>query len=293
MKVSLFHRLIPSFIRVPLAILFRKLGISTTIQTALCISSANRRRYAFKPTKTDHSDSTVLIVCAHYNHLNYLPSCIDSLIAQTHPNWHLVIADDLSPDPSTPSTLASLASKDPRITAIRLSENSGAYIARNTALEAAPSDWTHITFIDPDDEATPHFLEHSLDVLGNHEGSVRPVLERWNEDFTKMKSMYVGHCPTLHSRLAWERAGGFLPVRVSGDSELTSRLHHLSKDGTTHLFSAHKTAQRCRLLPGSASHQSLRERKIWLETRSAAHAKMSANELRADPLTAPWQHCNQ
>ena len=292
MRVSLFHKILPNFIRLPLAFFFRKTGISPAIQTALCISECKRLARGFTPTKKDHSASKILIVCAHYNHLKWLPSCVDSVLAQTHTNWQLLVVDDLSTDPSAPTTLSAQASRDPRIKAIQLEQNSGAYIARNTALEAADPDWTHITFIDPDDEAYPSCLTHLLDVLGNQEGTIRPVLERWTPDFTKMKSMYHGHCPSLHSRNVWELAGGFLPVRVSGDAELTHRLHAISLHANTTLHNSFKPAQRCRTLPGSASHQALRERKLWLERRYALLATSPLSDLCITPTTSPWQNCN-
>ena len=292
MRVSLFHKILPNFIRIPLAILFRKTGISTAIQSALCKREIKALKKSLKPTQTDHSSSKILIVCAHYNHLKWLPFCVDSVIQQNHSNWQLIIVDDASPDPSTHEALKSISAKDARIKAIVLEENSGAYIARNTALEAADSDWTHITFIDPDDQAHPTWLEHCLDILGNSEGTVRPVLQRFDESLAHLKSTYFGHCPSLHSRHAWERVGGFLPVRVSGDAELTARLYRLASDGTTTVLKSFLTAQLCRTIPGSASHQALRSRKLWLERRSASLATQPPDELRITPTTSPWRDCN-
>ena len=292
MRVSLFNKILPNFIRLPLALFFRRIGTSTAVQTALCILETRRLANSFTPTKTDHSDAKVLIVCAHYNHLNWLPACVDTVLAQTHTNWQLIIVDDRSTAPETVQFISSQASRDPRIKAIQLEKNSGAYIARNTALEAADTDWTHITFIDPDDQAYPTCLTHQLDVLGIHTGTVRPVLERWTHDFTKMKSMHFGHCQSLHSRICWETLGGFLPVRLSGDAELTLRISLLAKLGKTTLHKSFKPAQKMRSLLGSASHQALRERKLWLERRSALLTNSPLSDLCITPTTSPWQNCN-
>ena len=292
MRVSLFQNIIPSFIRVPLAILFRKLGLSTAVQSALCISECKKLARDFKSPGLDHSKSKVLIICAHYNHLDWLPGCVDAVLAQTHTNFQLLIVDDCSSAEDASKILATQASRDPRIKAIVLEENSGAYVARNSAFEAADSDWTHVTFIDPDDEAYPGWLEHSLDILGDSEGSVRPVLERWVEDFSKMKAMYFGYCQSLHSRLAFERAGGFLPVRLSGDAELMLRLNLLSKDGTTVLKKSFKPAQKMRLHNASASQKALNERKLWLESRERELLKATPDELRETPMTSAWRDCN-
>lgn len=292
MKVSLLYKILPNFIRLPLALLLRKSGITAAVQTALCTSESKHLAASFKPTKSDHSDSKVLIVCAHYNHLKWLPGCVDSVLAQTHPNWQLIIVDDASTDPNTLHDLSAQTSRDQRIKAIQLENNSGAYIARNTALQSASPDWTHITFIDPDDEAYPNWLSHHLDVLGTHQGTVRPVLERWTPDFSKRKSMYFGHCQSLHSKKIWHLLGGFLPVRVSGDAELTLRTSFLAKLGKSTLHKSFNPAQKMRFLPASASHQALRERKLWLERRSASLANAALKDLCITPTTSPWRDCN-
>ena len=282
----------PDSIRVPLAIWLRKRGFTTAIQSALHLSEMRRlsvENYTLKPSP---SDAKVLIVCAHFDHLNWLPGCVDSVLAQNHQAWQLIIVDDCSTAPSSLSILREQANRDPRIKAITLSENSGAYIARNTGLMAADPDWTHVTFIDPDDVATPEWLEHSLTILKGRQGTVRPALERWNPDFTKMESIYFGHCQSMHTRQAWERAGGFLPVRVSADAELTARLGHLAKDGKTSVYKSWLTAQRMRLVPGSASTQDLVARKLWLEERDDEIYTLAHSDLQITPKTTEWKDCS-
>jgi len=289
MKVSIAQKILPRFIRVPLAILARKFGITAAIQSRRTRKQLRKRAALFTPSNIDHSKSKVLVVCAHFNHLKFINDCVDSILVQKHDNWQLVIVDDFSTEFNAIDVLRDLGKRDSRIKVIQLESNSGAYIARNTGVLAADNDWTHVTFIDPDDIATLDFIEHGLEVLGDSQGSVRPVLERWDENFTSLKSMYVGYCPTLHSRGAWERVGGFLSVRVSGDSELISRMYHLTQDGKTELLKGHKVVQKCRLLPGSASNQKLKERKIWLEEKFSDHARASYQELKIKPETSSWK----
>ena len=90
---------------------------------------------------------------------------MDSVLAQSHTNFQLLIVDDCSSAEGSREALKVQTSRDPRIKAIVLEKNSGAYVARSTAFEAADSDWTHVAFIDPDDEAYPGWLKHSLDIL--------------------------------------------------------------------------------------------------------------------------------
>ena len=290
MKVSLFSRILPDSIRIPLALWARKTGFSTHVQTALCIRERRSLsvKHALIPPR-DHSSAKVLIVCAHFNHAQYLHGCVNSILAQTHSNFELIIVDDKSTDDSVPPALTTIESRDPRIKIVRLEENSGAYIARNTGVSAATPNWTHITFIDPDDIAAPGWLTHTLHVLNSGCGTVRPVLERWTSDFTKLKSMYFGHCQSLHSRDAWLRVGGFLQVRVSGDAELTARLGHLSRHNLVRVLKASEVSQKMRHIPGSASLSNLESRKKWLEDRDLEMSSMSPAELKVVPVTASWK----
>jgi hypothetical protein len=291
-KVSLLRKILSDSIRVPLAIWLRKRGITTAIKSALHLSEMRRLSADNRNLKPVLSEAKVLIICAHFNHLKWLPGCIDSVLAQNHQAWQLLIVDDCSTDSSADTILREQANCDPRIKAITLSENSGAYIARNTGIEAADLDWTHVTFIDPDDVATPEWLEHSLMILKGRQGTVRPSLERWTPDFSKMKSIYFGHCQSMHTRFAWERAGGFLPIRRSADAELTARLGHLAKDGKTTVYKSWLTAQRMRLVPGSASTQDLVARKVWLEQRDDELSTLAHSDLKIVPKTTQWKDCS-
>lgn len=291
MKVSLLRKILPDSIRVPLAIWLRKRGITTAIKSALHLSEMRRLSADNRNLKPVLSEAKVLIICAHFNHLKWLPGCIDSVLAQNHQAWQLLIVDDCSTDPEANTTLFEQANRDPRIKAINLAENSGAYIARNTGIKAADIDWTHVSFIDPDDVATPEWLEHLLAVFRGREGTVRPVLERWTTDYSKMKSIYFGHCQSMHTRNAWERAGGFLPERVSADAELTTRLGHLAKDGKTAVYKSWITSQRMRLVPDSASTQDLVARKLWLEQRDDELSTLAHSPFKIIPQTIQWKDC--
>jgi len=299
-KVSLLRKIVPECIRVPVVIWLRKRGITTKIQTLLYRREANALRHKFasnSPLSSEKlSEMKVLVVCAHYNHTRFLPDCVSSLLSQTHSNWQLLIVDDKSTSPDATKVITALTDLDPRIHAIHLLENSGAYIARNTGISASLlldscKDWTHVTFIDPDDVATPGWLNHVLSVLGGQEGSVRPFLQRYDIDLKTPLHAYFGHCPSIHSRFAWERAGGFLSVRRSGDSEMTVRLSHLAKDGLTTVLKSWDVAQKCRHIPGSATHQDLRARKVWLEKRNNELASLPISEMKiSTPSISAWEN---
>lgn len=298
MKVSLLSKILPESLRVPLVIWLRKKGVSTAVQSLLYSREARvlKRAYASDSVISEEalSKMKVLVVCAHFNHAPFLPDCVSSLINSSHTNWELMIVDDRSTDPNALNTVEAQTRLDTRVKAIQLEENSGAYIARNTGISAASQDWTHLTFIDPDDVAQSNWLHHVLSVLRGREGSVRPFIQRFDIELKKPLQSYFGHCPTLHSRYAWERAGGFLPMRRSGDSEMTLRLSHLAKDGETSVFKSWERTLKCRHIPGSATHQDLRARKVWLEKRNDELASMSVSEMQISrPEIAAWEKCGE
>tara|TARA_B110000091_G_scaffold67087_1_gene73815 strand:- start:212 stop:1105 length:894 start_codon:yes stop_codon:yes gene_type:complete len=294
-KVSLLRKIIPDFLRFPAVIFLRKAGVSTWFQNKFYAFEAAALKNNFTPTFSpeEASKMKVLVICAHYNHNEFLPGCVSSILAQTHSNLHLLIVDDKSTDPTTPKVLQQQSERDSRVNYITLDNNSGAYIARNTGVHASLNqDWTHVTFIDPDDEAHPNWLHHSLEVLAGREGSVRPYIRRYDSTLTTPLQAYFGHCPTLHSRLAWLRAGGFMPMRRSGDSELTLRLSHLSKDGLTVNVKSFEESIKCRHLPGSSTHQDLTSRKLMLEKRDDELNAMSTFEMKiTTPVITSFKKC--
>lgn len=71
----------------------------------------------------------------------------------------MIIVDDCSSDNSV-EVIRSFADQDPRIKLIQLAENSGAAVARNTAIEAAKG--RYIAFLDSDDAWLPNKLEKQI-----------------------------------------------------------------------------------------------------------------------------------
>lgn len=90
----------------------------------------------------------VSIITPAYNCEKYLSKTIDSVLAQTYSNWELIIVNDKSID-DTEKIVREYIGKDNRIKLINLNENSGAAVARNTALENSKGRF--IAFLDSDD----------------------------------------------------------------------------------------------------------------------------------------------
>ena len=98
----------------------------------------------------------ISIVVPVYNAEKYLEKCIDSILAQTYPNWELVLVDNGSTDESMEICRA-YANRDVRITAFHQYRNQGVSVARNLGMERCSGEF--ITFIDADDWVKKDYLE--------------------------------------------------------------------------------------------------------------------------------------
>lgn len=93
-----------------------------------------------------------------YNpNLDWLQQAINSIQAQTYPNWELCIADDKSTNDSVTNFLDSIK-VDPKIKVVFRNENGHISNASNSALELVTGDW--VVLIDQDDLVSPHALKH-------------------------------------------------------------------------------------------------------------------------------------
>ena len=97
----------------------------------------------------------ISIITPIYQAEAYLHPCIDSILAQTFPDFQLILVDDGSSDRSG-VICDEYAAKDSRIKVIH-QENRGQAAARNRALDLAQGEY--IAFIDSDDYVHPRFLE--------------------------------------------------------------------------------------------------------------------------------------
>jgi teichuronic acid biosynthesis glycosyltransferase TuaG len=109
------------------------------------------------------SDAPLIsIITPVYKAEKYLGETIRSVKEQTYQNWELLLVNDQSPDNSR-DLIISFAENDPRIRLIDLEENSGAAVARNTAINAAKG--RYLAFLDSDDQWHPDKLEKQLEFM--------------------------------------------------------------------------------------------------------------------------------
>ncbi len=106
----------------------------------------------------------VSIIMPTYNSERFVAESIDSILAQTYPNWELIITDDCSTD-NTREILKSYAEKDQRIKVQANEKNGGAGVSRNKSIASAQG--RYISFCDSDDRWTPDKLEKQLQFMKN------------------------------------------------------------------------------------------------------------------------------
>jgi len=96
------------------------------------------------------------IIVPTYNQAQYLGLALDSIIAQTDPDWEAIIVNDGSTD-STPEVLEDYANKEKRFKVIH-QKNGGVGSALNVALKLAQGQW--ICWLSSDDL----FIENKLEI---------------------------------------------------------------------------------------------------------------------------------
>src|SRR5829696_6871232 len=101
---------------------------------------------------------SVVIPC--YNQAHFLGEAIESVLAQSHPNFEIVVVDDGSTDDTS-----EVARRYPGVRLVR-QENQGLSGARNAGL--ARSEGEYVVFLDADDRLLPEALETHLEHLEAH-----------------------------------------------------------------------------------------------------------------------------
>lgn len=122
------------------------------------------------------------IVMPAYNAASTIKASIDSVLAQRHARWELLVANDCSND-ATVSIVEALARQDSRIRLINLTENSGVAGARNAALLSARGQY--ICFLDSDDQWEANMLSHHVRQFSEGAKISCSSYQRFSESGTK------------------------------------------------------------------------------------------------------------
>jgi glycosyltransferase involved in cell wall biosynthesis len=181
-------------------------------------------------------DITVYIPA--YNVARFLPTAIESLLAQTLAPAEIVVIDDGSKDDS-----ASVAQRYPHVTVVRHERNSGLAAARNTAFRVARGEF--VASLDADCVAEPTWLEKLSQHLTEakiagaggflREGVQNSIADRWRAAHMRQEwgatpvrnPKFLFGCNNIFKRAAVLEAGGYdETMRTNGeDCELSRQLY--------------------------------------------------------------------
>ena len=104
-------------------------------------------------------DGLVSIITPTYNCGKFIAETIETVLAQTYKNFEMIIVDDCSTD-NTKEVVEQFSKSDDRIKYFCLETNSGAAVARTTAMEKANGEY--MAFLDSDDLWHPQKLEKQI-----------------------------------------------------------------------------------------------------------------------------------
>jgi glycosyltransferase involved in cell wall biosynthesis len=105
------------------------------------------------------------VVVPNYNHGQYLPACLDSILAQSWQPDELVVIDDASTDNSV-EVIESYRKKHPHIRLHRNDRNQGVLYNINWGMDNAQGDFIYTAAAD--DTLVPGLFEKSMQILANH-----------------------------------------------------------------------------------------------------------------------------
>ncbi|MBI4341877.1 MAG: glycosyltransferase [Candidatus Omnitrophica bacterium] len=106
----------------------------------------------------------ISIVIPTHSRSAHLREAIEGVLAQTYPDWELLLVDDGSTD-ETASVIARYAARDGRIRALHQAHR-GISAARNVGMRRARG--ALIAFLDDDDRWLPGYLDAQVTFLGEH-----------------------------------------------------------------------------------------------------------------------------
>lgn len=111
------------------------------------------------------NEKLVSIITPTYNCAKFIARTLDSVQTQTYQNWEMIIVDDCSQD-NTKEIVETYIKDDPRIQYHLLDENSGAAVARTTAMRLAKG--AYMAFLDSDDIWAPDKLERQINWMNDN-----------------------------------------------------------------------------------------------------------------------------
>jgi glycosyltransferase involved in cell wall biosynthesis len=198
--------------------------------------------------KERRSGPRVSIIVTAYNLADYLPDCLDSVLAQKDDDFECIVVDDASPD-RCGAIADEYAKKDERVRVIHNKKNQYLAMARNTGIAQARG--RYILPLDADDMLTPRTVGLLADALDEDRGlhitygnvlfvdedgetpteynvqGVNPGHSGWpmvfKYEWQEVQRNLLPYC-SMFRREVWERTGGYRArCRTAEDAEFWTR----------------------------------------------------------------------
>lgn len=171
---------------------------------------------------------TFVIPC--YKHSRFLAEAIASCLAQTFPDFEVVVVDDGNAKAEAAKIATIVAEADGRadvvqeVRLVRLEKNSGLATARNAGIQEARGTW--IVPLDADDVLAPTYLEEVLTasrldprrfvytdswLWWPAQNDKRQLLEAHEYDFVAALRHITWPCTIFYHKDAWRQVGGYKP----------------------------------------------------------------------------------
>lgn len=167
-------------------------------------------------------ETQISVIVPVYNVEEYLPRCVDSILAQTYENLEVILVDDGSPDGSG-AICDEYAAGDSRIRVIH-KENGGLSSARNAGIDAAAGEY--LAFVDSDDWIEPEMYGHMLGLMKKYNAKL--VCAGRYDVNGKTGEKSVGLCPEKEECVTAEEMVGRIFLWKGCDSSACDKLYHRS-----------------------------------------------------------------
>jgi glycosyltransferase involved in cell wall biosynthesis len=173
----------------------------------------------------------VSVLTATFNREKLLPTCIESVIAQTYDNWEHLIIDDGSSD-ETLQVVQKYLLADARIRYSRHS-NRGQSLSLNVALMMAAGEY--VCILDSDDYYLPNHIESRIQYLKAHpevdflHGGIVVIGDEFVVDTTNPdRRINLNDCSVNGSffgkTAAFRAVGGYRNIAFGNDTDLFARI---------------------------------------------------------------------
>lgn len=167
-------------------------------------------------------DAKISVIVPVYNVEEYLPRCVESILAQSYRNLEIILVEDGTKDHSG-AICDACARQDARVRVIH-KENGGLSSARNAGIDAATGEY--IAFVDSDDWIEPDMYEKMMALMEKYAVSL-VCAGRWDVS-SEAGEKRLGLCPPREEVISGEELVRRIFHWENVDSAAWDKLYHRS-----------------------------------------------------------------